>query len=167
MFNCDIKLEEYLNKSYCKTASLLAASTKAAAIFSGVGTDICDHMFEYGNNLGLSFQIVDDILDFTQSTKQLGKPAASDLAKGNLTAPVIFALQKVPELREIIESRFCETGTLNEAIEIVRKCGGIESAQALAEEKACLAIQSLQCLPHSAFRQALEDMVKYNLRRID
>ncbi|XP_010539170.1 PREDICTED: solanesyl diphosphate synthase 2, chloroplastic-like [Tarenaya hassleriana] len=124
-------------------------------------------MYQFGKNLGLSFQIVDDILDFTQSSEQLGKPAANDLAKGNLTAPVIFALENEPRLREIIESEFCEPGSLEEAIELVRNCGGIKRARELAEEKADLAVKNLQCLPRSAFRSALEDMVMYNLERID
>ncbi|KAI3774918.1 hypothetical protein L1987_49481 [Smallanthus sonchifolius] len=107
LFVCDVKLDEYLIKSYYKTASLIAASTKGAAIFSGVDNDISKQMYQYGKNLGLSFQVVDDILDFTQSAEQLGKPAGSDLAKGNLTATVIFALEKQSKLREIIETEFC------------------------------------------------------------
>ncbi|EOY13616.1 hypothetical protein QUC31_002363 [Theobroma cacao] len=167
LFDCDLELEEYLLKSYYKTASLIAASTKGAAIFSGADRSVTGQMYEFGKNLGLSFQVVDDILDFTQSAEQLGKPAGSDLAKGNLTAPVIFALEKEPKLREIIESEFCETGSLDEAIELVKKCGGIERAQVLAKERADLAIKNLQCLPQSAFRLALEDMVMFNLERID
>ncbi|XP_021773934.1 probable solanesyl-diphosphate synthase 3, chloroplastic [Chenopodium quinoa] len=167
LFDCDVQLEDYLIKSYYKTASLLAASTKGSAIFSEVDRNVCENMYEYGRNLGLSFQIVDDILDFTQSAEQLGKPAGADLAKGNLTAPVIFALEKEPKLREIIESEFSETGSLDEAIELVKSCGGIERARELALEKADIALQSLQCLPDSAFRVALERMVLYNLERID
>ncbi|CAL5393751.1 unnamed protein product [Camellia sinensis] len=167
LFDCDVELEEYLIKSYYKTASLIAASTKGASVFSGVDSDINEQMYQYGKNLGLSFQVVDDILDFTQSAEQLGKPAGSDLAKGNLTAPVIFAIEKEPKLRELIESEFCENGSLDEAIEIVKSCGGIERARDLAKEKAELAIQNLQCLPQSAFRLALEGMVMYNLERID
>lgn len=167
LFDCDIELEEYLIKSYYKTASLIAASTKGAAIFSGADGKITERMYQYGKNLGLSFQVVDDILDFTQSAEQLGKPAGSDLAKGNLTAPVIFALQKEPKLREIIESEFCDTGSLDEAIHLVKSCGGIERAQELAKEKADLAIQNLQFLPKSSLKVALEDMVMYNLERID
>lgn len=166
LFNCDITLEEYLIKSYYKTASLVAASTKGAAIFSGVGTPVCEKMYEYGKNLGLSFQVVDDILDFTQSAEQLGKPAASDLANGNLTAPVIFALEKEPKLRDIIDSEFNEPGSLDEAIELVLRGGGIERAHDLAREKANLAIQNLQCLPQSEFRLSLEKMATYNLERI-
>ncbi|KAG8478553.1 hypothetical protein CXB51_028313 [Gossypium anomalum] len=89
LFDCDVKLEDYLLKSYYKTASLIAASTKGATIFSGADRSVTEQMYEYGKNLGLSFQVVDDILDFTQSAKQLGKLAGSDLAKGNLTAQVI------------------------------------------------------------------------------
>jgi all-trans-nonaprenyl-diphosphate synthase len=124
-------------------------------------------MYEYGRNLGLSFQVVDDILDFTQSAEQLGKPAGSDLAKGNLTAPVIFALQENPSLREIIDSEFCDTGSLATAMELVHSSGGIRRAQELAREKGDLALRNLECLPRSGFRSALENMVKYNLERID
>ncbi|KAL0802211.1 hypothetical protein Bca101_057387 [Brassica carinata] len=167
LFDCDVTLDDYLLKSYYKTASLVAASTKGAAIFSRVQTDVTEQMYEFGKNLGLSFQVVDDILDFTQSSEQLGKPAGSDLAKGNLTAPVIFALEKVPRLREIIESEFCEEGSLEEAIELVREGGGIRRAQELAREKADDALKNLQCLPQSGFRSALEQMVMFNLERID
>jgi all-trans-nonaprenyl-diphosphate synthase len=162
----DVSLDDYLLKSYYKTASLIAASTRSAAIFSGVSTAICEQMYEYGRNLGLSFQVVDDILDFTQSTEQLGKPAGSDLAKGNLTAPVIFALQEEPQLREIIDSEFSETDSLATAIDLVHSSGGIRRARELAREKGNLAVQNLQCLPRSDFRSTLEKMVKYNLERI-
>nr|GMD38295.1 probable solanesyl-diphosphate synthase 3, chloroplastic [Ipomoea batatas] len=166
LFDCDVRLEDYLIKSYYKTASLIAASTKGAAIFSGVDSEISEQMYQYGRNLGLSFQIVDDILDFTQSAEQLGKPAGSDLAKGNLTAPVIFALENEPKLRDMIESEFCEAGALEEAIGVVKSCGGIARAQELAREKADIAIRNLECLPPSPFRVALEEMVLYNLERV-
>ncbi|KAF3584969.1 hypothetical protein F2Q69_00026914 [Brassica cretica] len=167
LFDCDVKLDDYLLKSYYKTASLVAASTKGAAIFSSVESEVAEQMYQFGKNLGLSFQVVDDILDFTQSSEQLGKPAANDLAKGNITAPVIFALENEPRLREIIESEFYEPGSLEEAIEMVRSGGGIKRAQELAKEKAELALKNLSCLPRSGFRSALEDMVMFNLERID
>ena len=112
LFDCDVTLQDYLDKSYYKTASLIAASTRSAAIFSGTSAKVCEKMFDYGMYLGLAFQVVDDILDFTQTSEQLGKPAGSDLSKGNLTAPVLFALQQEPELRELIESDFTEEGSL-------------------------------------------------------
>ena len=167
LFDSDIKLEDYLLKSYYKTASLIAASAKSASIFSGAAPEVNDQMFDFGKNLGLSFQIVDDILDFTQSTEQLGKPAGADLAKGNLTAPVIFALKKEPRLREIIDSEFSDRGSLEEAVDYVVKCGGVDLARELALEKALLAVQSLRGLPPGEYRNCLEDLVKYILERVD
>ncbi|KAF5193170.1 Solanesyl diphosphate synthase [Thalictrum thalictroides] len=167
LFDCDVTLEEYLMKSYYKTASLIASSTKGAAIFSGVDRTVCEQMYDFGRNLGLSFQIVDDILDFTQSEEQLGKPAGIDLTKGNLTAPVIFALEKEPKLREIIDTEFSEAGSFDEAVNLIFKSGGITRAQNLAREKADLAMQNLKCLPQNEFRSSLEGMVRYNLERID
>ena len=74
VFDTSITLEEYMDKNFYKTASLIAASCKSAAVFSGCSEEIKDSMFEYGRHLGLAFQIIDDILDFTQSAEQLGKP---------------------------------------------------------------------------------------------
>ncbi|KAI9385692.1 hypothetical protein POPTR_011G099500v4 [Populus trichocarpa] len=155
-----------LKNSYYKTASLIAASTKGAAIFSGVDSNVCVLIYEYGKNLGLSFQVVDDILDFTQSAELPGKPAGSDLAKGNLTAPVIFALEQSPKLREIIETEFRVSVSLDEATELVMDCGGIERAQELAKERADLAIQNLRSLPRGSYQPALEEMVLCNLERV-
>ena len=77
VFDTSITLDEYMDKNFYKTASLIAASCKSAAVFSGCSQDIKDSMFEYGRHLGLAFQIIDDILDFTQTAEQLGKPQVS------------------------------------------------------------------------------------------
>ncbi|CAM6104728.1 unnamed protein product [Calypogeia fissa] len=166
LFDCDISLQDYLDKSYYKTASLIAASTRGAAIFSGMGKSVCDQMYDYGLHLGLAFQVVDDILDFTQSSEQLGKPAGSDLAKGNLTAPVLFALQSEPELRELISSEFNDEGSLAAAISLVHRGGGIEKARQLAQERGNLALKNLDCLPQGPLRHSLEGIVDYVLDRI-
>eukprot|EP00898_Chlorokybus_atmophyticus_P001032 jgi/Chlat1/192/Chrsp1S03258 len=166
LFNVDLTMEEYLDKSFYKTASLVAAATKSAAIFSDVGPEVSHQMYEYGRHLGLAFQIVDDILDFTQSTEQLGKPAGSDLASGNLTAPALFAMQREPLLREIIESEFQEEGSLDEALRLIEKAGGIAEARALARQEGELAWKCLQCLPVCDARRGLEGMVEVVLERM-
>lgn len=74
LFNTQITMQQYLDKSYYKTATLIAAGCKSAAVFSGVTQQMKEQMFEYGRHLGLAFQVVDDILDFTQTAEQLGKP---------------------------------------------------------------------------------------------
>ncbi|GAB4846686.1 putative protein serine/threonine kinase [Ancistrocladus abbreviatus] len=92
-------------------------------------------MCEYGKNLGLSFQIVDDLLDFKQSAEQLGKRAGADLAKGNLTALVIYALEKDLMLGEIVESEFSDSGSLDEAISLVKRCGGNRASTGFSERE--------------------------------
>lgn len=165
LFNCDVTLEGYLEKSHNKTASLIAASCKSAAVFSEVSEDVKMDMYEYGKHLGLAFQIVDDILDFTQSEAQLGKPKGQDLASGNLTAPCIFALGRDPRLRELIETRFAKPEDLAEAIEIVNE-SGIEDARRMAREEADMALAALKGLPEGEAKTSLVDMVGYVLERL-
>ena len=73
-YDTSLTIPEYMDKSFYKTATLIAASCKSAAVFSGLSQQDKDSMFEYGRHLGLAFQVVDDILDFTQTSEQLGKP---------------------------------------------------------------------------------------------
>ena len=166
LFDTDVTLQDYLDKSYYKTASLIASSTKSAAIFSGCNPSVSKQMYEYGMYLGLAFQVVDDILDFTQTSEQLGKPVGSDLSKGNLTAPVLFALENEPKLRELIDAEFTELGSLESAIALVHRGGGIDKARALAQEKGDMAIKALACLPPGDTRHSLEKMVDYVLERL-
>jgi len=166
LFDTDITMEEYMDKSFYKTASLIAASARSAAVFSGCDVDMKNAMFEYGRHLGLAFQVVDDILDFTQTEEQLGKPQGQDLASGNLTAPVLFALEKSDELRDIIDSEFQEPGALNRALEIIAEVGGIDASFRLAREEADLALSSLEGLPDSPSKRSLQMMVDYVLDRL-
>ena len=139
LFDVDITLEDYLEKSFFKTASLISASCRGEAVFSGADEGLKQDMGDYGRHLGLAFQVVDDILDFTQSTEQLGKPQGQDLASGNLTAPAILALaspQGGPRLRQLIESEFMEPGALEEALALVRSTGGLAGAMAGLEDLA-------------------------------
>ena len=166
-FDTSLSLETYLKKNYYKTASLLANSVKAAALLSGVSTEIAESLYEYGCNLGLAYQIVDDILDFTGSTKVLGKPAGSDLASGNLTAPVIYTLVEKPYLEVLIEREFSQEGDLAEALTIIREGQGLEQARKLATHHAHLALESLTCLKPSAACQSLKELTdNYILNRL-
>ena len=166
LFDCSLTLEAYLDKSFYKTASLIAASCRSAAVFSGCDEATKAAMYAYGRHLGLAFQVVDDILDFTQSTEQLGKPQGQDLASGNLTAPAILAMQREPALRALIEDRFRDPGSLDRALAMVAMSGGIDAARELAQREGELARAALARLPVSASRRSLEAMVDYVLERI-
>ncbi len=165
-FDTDISLESYLEKSYYKTASLMANSAKAATILSGVDAEVSEQLYNYGRNLGLAFQIVDDILDFTASTEVLGKPAGSDMASGNLTAPVLYALEQEPYLAMSIKREFSEVGDLSKALEIVNSSDGIKKSRQLAAEHARQAARNLDCLAPSESTAALRELTNYVLSRL-
>ncbi|MCT0217417.1 solanesyl diphosphate synthase [Synechococcus sp. CS-1329] len=158
--------ETYLDKSYCKTASLIANSAKASGVLSGLGNDRLEDLYRFGRQLGLAFQVVDDILDFTGSDQQLGKPAASDLATGYLTAPVLYALEERPALAGLIERELCEPDDLSQALALVRGCEAIPRSRALAEGFAREAGEALQWLNPSDSRTALLSLPEFVLSRL-
>ena len=165
-FDTSLSIEAYLEKSYCKTASLIANSAKAAGLLSDVSAEVAEHLSAYGRHVGLAFQIVDDILDFTASTEVLGKPAGSDLVSGNLTAPVLYALEEKPYLEGLIEREFSQDGDLEQALALVQESRGIERARELASENARMAAQHLSCLKPSEPSQALLELADYVLSRL-
>jgi all-trans-nonaprenyl-diphosphate synthase len=165
-FSTEFSIETYLNKSYYKTASLYANSAKAAARLSDASDSIAEDLYSYGRHLGLAFQIVDDILDFTASTEELGKPAGSDMKSGNLTAPVLYALAEKPVLEVLIEREFAQPGDLEQAVALVNDSQGIERSRELAREHTKTAIASLDNLPPSASRQTLIKLADHLLSRL-
>jgi len=156
----------YLEKSYCKTASLIANSCRAAGVLSGLPDGRLDDLYRFGRQLGLAFQVVDDILDFTGSDQQLGKPAASDLASGYLTAPALYAMEEHPALAGLIEREFSESGDLEQALELVRGSEAIARSRALAQEFAREAADALSWLPPSECRSALLQLPDFVLSRL-
>ncbi len=165
-FNIDASINSYLDKTYYKTASLMANSAKAAAILSDADAEIIEDLYNYGRNLGLAFQIVDDILDFTGSTEVLGKPAGLDLASGKLTSPVFYALKQQSYLKTLIEREFSEPNDLSEALELIKNSDGIEQARQLAKDLACKAAQNTSCLAPSDSKDALYELTNYAVSRL-
>ena len=156
----------YLEKSYCKTASLIANSSQAAGVLSGITDDKLKSLHLFGKKLGLAFQVVDDILDFTGNDKQLGKPASSDLASGYLTAPVLFALEENPSLAGLIEREFSREGDLEIALNYVHDSKAIKRSRELAEDFAKESCQAINWLPESASKSALKEIPEFVLSRL-
>lgn len=100
----------YLQKTYLKSASLISKSCRAAALLGQSTPEIVEAAYTYGRNLGLAFQLVDDMLDYTISGEELGKPAGADLELGLATAPLLFAWRSHPELGELVGRKFCHDG---------------------------------------------------------
>jgi all-trans-nonaprenyl-diphosphate synthase len=165
-FDTSLTLEAYLEKSYYKTASLIANSSKAAGVLSGLSAEENMHLYHYGRDIGLAFQIVDDILDFTASSETLGKPAGSDLQSGNLTAPALFALEEKPFLEVLIEREFAQADDLEQAIALVKDSQGIQRSRELAASYAHAAVEHLAGFPATESRQALLELSDYVLSRL-
>ena len=165
-FDVDISLESYLEKSYYKTASLIANSAKAAGVLSDVSDETAEQLYGYGRDLGLAFQIVDDILDFTSPTEVLGKPAGSDLISGNITAPVLFAMEEIPYLVTLIDREFKQAGDIEQALQIVSESQGINRARDLAGYHAKLAVKQIECLKPSGASRSLFELADYVLSRL-
>jgi len=164
-FDGSFSIEAYLEKSYYKTASLIANSCKAAGVLSQVSDDVAMDLYNYGRHLGLAFQIVDDLLDFTSSTDTLGKPSGSDLRSGNLTAPVLYALEEKPFLEVLVDREFTQADDLEQALDLVANSQGMERSRDLAAHHAQLAVQHLAKLPPSTSREALFSLKDYVLSR--
>lgn len=106
----DETLSYYLHKTYLKSASLISKSCRAAALLGRRSPEVVDAAYQYGKNLGLAFQLVDDMLDYTVNTADLGKPAGADLELGLATAPLLFAWKQNPELGTLVGRRFSHEG---------------------------------------------------------
>lgn len=100
----------YLQKTYLKSASLISKSCRAAALLGECAPSVVEAAYSYGRNLGLAFQLVDDMLDYTVSGSELGKPAGADLELGLATAPLLFAWRSRPELGQLVGRRFAHEG---------------------------------------------------------
>ncbi|KAL2194812.1 isoprenoid synthase domain-containing protein [Corynascus similis CBS 632.67] len=158
-------LTYYLQKTYLKTASLISKSCRAAALLGGADAQTVDAAYSYGKNLGLAFQLVDDMLDYTRSEKELGKPAGADLELGLATAPLLFAWKTIPELGSLVGRKFAHDGDVERARDLVMQSDGIQQTRALAEDYAGKAIASLSLFPESEAKDGLIEMAVKTLQR--
>eukprot|EP00741_Cyanophora_paradoxa_P012649 tig00020614_g12220.t1 len=155
----------YVDKTYYKTASLIARSCQAAAILGGHPVHVQELSYDFGKHLGLAYQFIDDLLDFTGTSKTLGKPALSDLRQGLATAPVLYAQEEFPELTPLIQRQFREPGDVERATELVYKSKGLERTRQLAALHSSLASQALDSLPPTESRLALQALLERILVR--
>lgn len=161
-----LSMEHYMKKTFYKTASLIANSCKSVAVLAGCSPDESMAAWRYGKHLGLAFQLVDDVLDFTSSQEELGKPVGNDMRSGLATAPVLFAAEQHPHLIPLVRRRFKGEGDIDQALELILNSDGIQKAKDLAQFHASEAARALQDLPPSlgedadASRAALQVMTR-------
>jgi octaprenyl-diphosphate synthase len=155
-----ISLQEHFDLIFRKTACLFSVCMRMGGILGGATAEEEEKLGQYGRNLGMAFQIVDDVLDLTASENILGKPVASDLREGKVTMAVIHALQRChPEERKKIETvlrdRAFNGVTHSDILDILIRYGSVEAANACAAEYAQSARRAICQFPDSEIKRAL------------
>ncbi|GMH33107.1 hypothetical protein BSKO_00941 [Bryopsis sp. KO-2023] len=149
-----LTMDFYLEKTYRKTAALMANTSKSVAILADQPKEVCQLATDFGTHLGMAFQIIDDILDFTASKDVLGKPALNDLRSGIATAPVLLAVDEFPGLKKLVERKFRDNGDIEEAVKMVERSQGIQRARDLAAEHGRRAAAAIHSLPPARTNEA-------------
>ncbi len=165
-----ISLEEHLDLIYRKTACLFAVSTQLGGVLGGADEEQGRALADYGRNLGLAFQIVDDVLDLTASEEVLGKPVASDLREGKVTLAVIHALERCTAsertaIETIMRERAFDGVTHADILAILERYGSIDAAHAAALDYAARAREVLDGFPDSEIKRALLWVPEYVVAR--
>ena len=160
--------EQYDKRIYAKTASLFEAASKSAALLSRVDESVVEQVGVYGYEIGMGFQIMDDILDFTGEQTAMGKPVASDLRQGLITLPALYYLEAYPQdqdMLSILNSDWCDDQCMERLLEAIRESGAIDRAH---EEARCYVrrgVDALDGLPDREERHALEELALFILQR--
>jgi geranylgeranyl pyrophosphate synthase len=166
---CYIDRDKYYSRIYAKTASLFETSTSAAAMISPNQNQSLEAIRDFGHNIGMAFQIVDDILDFTGEQATIGKPVGSDLRQGLITLPTIIYIEDHPDdldIKYLPNGHWSpEESHLDQLIESIRSSNAISSAYFEAETFIRKGITRLQQLQLSEERQALEELAEYIVHR--
>lgn len=162
-----LDMNYYLRKSYFKTASLICASCKSVALLSGYQPEdeMTNAAEEFGHHLGMAYQIVDDILDFTGASATLGKPAQADMELGLATAPILYAMEEEPSLKPLIQRRFKEAGDVRKAVALATKTSCVQKSFELADFHAQRAAEACKRLPPTEARDALMRLLHVAIAR--
>ena len=162
--------DEYFELSYRKTACLFSASLRLGAILGHKSEDLEMKLGAYGINLGLAFQLVDDLLDFTSSEEKLGKPIGSDLREGKVTLPLIYLLQRcrpdeAQKVARVLEERGFHSVQFAEILELIERYGTLQAAREKASQFAEEARSALETFPDSPFKDALRSLPEFIVER--
>ena len=166
-FNLEQTHQHYFQRISRKTASLFSLATESGAILSQAPEKSVEFLKGYGYNLGIAFQIVDDILDFIGTEEEMGKPVGSDLAQGTLTLPAMLLLERYPEdnpVKRVFQNQDRQKN-IELAIELIRSSSIVSKCYEVASEHCSKACQSLKLLPDNASRQALTELADYVVSR--
>jgi octaprenyl-diphosphate synthase len=159
---------KYLEVIARKTAILFSAATRLGAVLAGTNADVEENLAQYGQYLGVAFQLIDDALDYKATKEELGKNLGDDLAEGKPTLPLIYAIQQgtLEEANIIIDAiRNGKREAFNEVYAVVQRTQAIAYTEQCAEEAAQKAIDALSVLADSEYKAALIMLAKFSVQR--
>jgi geranylgeranyl pyrophosphate synthase len=162
-FNPEQSRDRYFSRIAKKTAALFCLSTESGSVLSNAPEDSIQILVDYGYNLGVAFQIVDDILDFTSTEDELGKPVGSDLTQGTITLPSLMIMEKYPDDNPIV-TLFKNKGgqtEIDKAIQIVKNSTIIDECYKIAEDYCQKACRDILKLPECETRTCLKELANY------
>jgi geranylgeranyl pyrophosphate synthase len=161
-------LEGYEKRIYAKTASMFELCTAAAAMLSPVDGEVIEQMHAFGRNLGIAFQIIDDVLDYTGVSKQIGKPVGSDLRQGTITLPAIIYYLEQPsdeKMLDLLNGKFLNNSQFDDLIENIRLSGAIEKCFNIARNYIRTSQEILSSFPESIYKNSLLQILQYIVQR--
>jgi len=168
--NSHITELEHLDIVRRKTAYMFSACAEVGAIVAGASPREREALANYGQSVGIAFQLTDDLLDFVSTEDKLGKPVANDLREGKLTLPLIYLLEgDNKDHREVVESVMRENGSVStgrdRVLELLYETGSMERARSAAREYASQAAQAISIFPPSQYRNALLSVPRFIVER--
>jgi octaprenyl-diphosphate synthase len=165
----EISEDTYFDILRRKTAYLFSACCEIGAILGGASTQGAEALRDYGLNLGIAFQLADDLLDFTSDASVLGKASGADLAEGKLTLPLILLRNERPEIIEALRTVMYDGNydriSRDHLLDMLRRDGALDETRARAEEYATAARKNLDVLPETEYREALGDLPAFVIER--
>lgn len=167
-FDASKRITDYLNRIGGKTASLFGAACEGGAIAADAPESQVDALRDYGYNLGIVFQIIDDTLDFTGDEAVMGKPVGSDLMQGTLTLPSLLAMEGPAgkaAVTRLFSARRNKAQLLEQAIGVILSGDAITRSRAFAEEYAQRAVRAIEPLPDTSAHRTFTELTHYVLTR--
>ncbi|MEJ5241752.1 MAG: polyprenyl synthetase family protein [Anaerolineales bacterium] len=160
--------EHYYRRIYAKTASLFEMSTRGAALISPIERGEIETLARMGYHIGMAFQIMDDILDFSSEQTTLGKPVGSDLHQGLITLPTLYYIENHPQdphVRALLNGDWHNKEIVSNLVESIRQSEALGQAQEEARHYVRQALEILHRFPYSTERQAIEDLIHFVVER--
>lgn len=165
-FLVDTSVKKYLARIQGKTAELFSLSFYSGASESGCEEKLSKQFWQIGHNIGMAFQIIDDILDYSSEGSILGKPVAADIKQGIFNLPLIYAMEKNKgEFKAILEKEVITDGDVSNIMELVVKYKGVEKAMELAEKYTNKAFKLINKLPENSYKNILLELAEKLLDR--